>query len=95
MKFHPRLGIYREWMHPFKSADSRPPGLVSRAAAGLWHEVVKRMQEVLELAGTASDYHFALAGAVGSLFGLLAADSAALRHDRLGGLIHEYELAAA
>lgn len=42
------------------------------------NSLVKRMHEVLELPGTASDYHFALAGAVGSLFGLRAADPSAL-----------------
>lgn len=39
---------------------------------------VRRLQEVLELPGTASDYHFALLSAVDSLYGLRFSEPAAL-----------------
>lgn len=39
---------------------------------------VNRLQEALELPGTASDYHFALLSAVESLYGLRFSESAAL-----------------
>lgn len=48
------------------------------SSRGSANSIVRRLHEVLELPGTASDYHFALADAVGTLFGLRAAEPSAL-----------------
>jgi hypothetical protein len=69
-------GVSLWWGDTTESPASAHASFDNSRASSDW--VIQRLREVLELPGTASDYHFAIAAAAESLFGLRFADPAAL-----------------
>lgn len=65
-----------EWGNTSQSPAAARASYDDRNPDAAW--IIRRLQEALELPGTASDYHFALAAGVGSLYSRRLIDSGAL-----------------